>query len=98
MPIFSSWGLHAQVSPVILTIIPVRAICVTASEKGVKEIASQGLCTHLIITSIHVYRLLQAESVDSLQTLPLILDLLWVREVTQGQSAVIQGTLLLLGA
>ena len=31
MPIFSSWGLHAQVSPVILTIIPVLTICITAS-------------------------------------------------------------------
>ena len=66
MPVFSGWGLHAQVSPVILTIIPVLTICVTASKEWVKEITSQSLRTDLVIASIHVYWLLKAKGVNTL--------------------------------
>ena len=90
MPVFSGWGLHAQVSPVILTIIPVLTVCVIATEERVEEVASQGLRTDLIIAPIHINRFLKTKGMDTLKALPFILDLLGVWEVRQCHSAIIE--------
>ena len=90
MPVFSCWGLHAQVSPVILTIIPVLTVCVIATEERVKEVAGQGLRADLIIAPIHINWLLKTKGMNTLKALPFILDLLGVWEVRQSHSAVIE--------
>ena len=90
MSIFSDRGLHAQVPSVILTVISVGSIGVTASEERVQEVTCEGLRTYLIIASIHVYWLLEAEGVDTLQALPLVLYLFWVGVVRQGHSTIIE--------
>ena len=65
MPILSSWSLHAQIPPVILTIITVMTVCIIASEERVEEVASQCLRADLIITTIHVYWLLKTKGMDA---------------------------------
>ena len=90
MSILSSWSLHAQISPVILTIISILTVCIIASEERVEEVACQGLGTYLIITPIHVNRLLKTKGMDTFKALAFILDLLGVREVRQGHPAVVE--------
>ena len=90
MSILSSWSLHAQISPVIFTIISILTVCIIASEERVEEVACQGLGTNLIITPIHVNWLLKAKGMDTFKALPFILNLLRVGKVRQGHAAVIE--------
>ena len=77
------------VSAALASLVTNVAIRVVAEER-VQEVARQRLRADLVVARIEVDRLLQAESVDALQTLTLILDLLRVREVRERQAAVIQ--------
>ena len=63
-----------------------------AAEKRVEEVASERLRTDLIITAIEIDGLLQAERVDTLKALTLVLDLLGVRKVAERHTTVIECT------
>ena len=96
LAITAEWGVHAEVVLVTLTVsASQRAIRITP-EEWVQEVARERLRPDLVVTPIEVDRLLQTKRMDALQALPLVLDLLWVREVAQRHATVVQGLAALL--
>ena len=52
LSIATKWSVHTQIMLVALTVISTHgAICI-ATEEWVEEVACEGLCTHLVVTSI----------------------------------------------
>ena len=100
LPVATKWSVHTQIMLVTLTVVSTHgAICV-APEERVEEVACEGLCAHLVITSIQINWFLQAECMNSLKAFPLILNLLRVGEIAQRHATVVKrlATLLLFRA